>query len=960
MDRLAAWIGGVLLVTALLAIGLPLVGTRVFLATDNLYLHAPWSEQAPADLRPTNPLVADTVDAVTPRRAEFARRLRQGDLPLWTPLPGGGLPLAAQTNGGLLSPLNAAWALVPAWYAPALTKVVELVVAAGFTLLFLRQLGLGRGAALLGGFLYAFSAFQVVWTNWPQATVGATIPVLFWAVEGAVRARSAGRFAVVAVVVAVLLLGGFPSVAAFALLAAGAYAVVRTLTGEPGRRWGRSLRLLAGLAGAVALGLALAAFQVLPFLSRLGRLELGYRRQSGALHLPEESLITTVVPDAFGSPVDRAGMAGVVGAPLNYIEYQSFIGVVALVLLVAAAVGWRARTTPRGVRPFLWALLGTSVVLIYLGGPLLEALQAFPPTRPVFGINNVGRLRSVMGLAVAALAAGGFQALLDGTVRPRRRPLATVGAATVLLAGGGYLVLRLADLARRADLSGYVWQQSLLPLGIAAASLAALAVPRRPGRRPPAAWILPALFAVEVLALTLPFWPRVPRSEFYPVTAAHRFLEDNLGPDRLAAEDRTLYPGTTSFYGLRSVTAHAFLPPAWKDLIRAVEPDAFRRGATSPPVRGPTFPHLTADPSVASSPVLDRLAARYFATAPHQVFGARHPDPDPPAGQLTLTGGESVEVPVPRTDLRGAAPHLAAPFSASSGPARLRVTLLDATGRPVASGRRRLFPADPPVALSTGGDPFSAGGGSPFDGERPGPFAVALPEPPSGPAARSGTPGRLRITLEAPDGGVRLTTGGGGRPLVDLITATDDGLRVAFADGVVLYERARALPRIRWAGRAEVVEDPRARILRLTRGVDPDTVLLGSAGPTGSGASAGLEVVEDSGDGLVVEVRAAGAGYLVVADSLVDSGWTATLDGDPAELVAADHALAAVHVPAGRHRVDLAYSPASWRLGLGVSGAALAVLVLLVVTGLVRRARRGGAARAEAHPPVTTAPGRPR
>lgn len=930
MRGLRTWLIAVVVVTVVTSIGLPLVGVRVFHASDNLFLHAPWSEQAPADVRPTNPLVADTVDGVVPRRAEFARRLRDGDLPLWTSNPASGVPLAAQTNGGLLSPLNVAWIVLPARYAPAATKLIEVLVAIGFTYLFVRRLGLGRAAACFAGLLYAFSGFQVVWTNWPQAAVGATIPVLFWAVERALDRRTAGSVAMVAAATAVLMLGGFPAVAGYALIAAGIYALVRILA-RSGRSTAAELRSLATLAGAVVLGIAISAFQLLPFLSRLGGVKLGYREQSGASHLPPEALATTLVPDVFGSPVDRVGMAGVPGAPVNYLEYQSFLGGVALVLLFVAAVRWRHRSLPRGVWTYLWVFLGVVVGLMYVGGPALALLQDLPVTRPIFGINNVGRMRSVMGLIVAILAAGGFQTLIDIDREPARRALAVV-AGTVAAVVGGFLAVRVTGFARQADLVAYVTEQARLPIAVTVLAVLAVAVNRRvrPRGVPLATWVLPVLFAIEVLAFTLPFWPRIPHDQFYPVTPAHRFLMDNLGSDRMAAEHRTMYPGTTSYYGLRSVTAHTFQPPAWADLLEAADEHAFDRGYDTPRVRSATFPHLRAHPDVITSPVLDRLSVRYFATGPHvPVLGIRHEATTSPSGSVTLEAGGTAEVPVPRSDLRGVMVRLAEPFAGSSGIARVRVELVGSDGQILGAGSRRLYPVDPPVRLLAGGDPFATGRSGPFAGEREGPFQVAITEPPWDPTLPE-MPGTLRITFDSPDGELALRTGPDDVPIVDLITPADDGLRVAFSDGTILYERTGWLPRIRWAGTAEIVEDGAARVERLRSGLPPGVVLLSADGPSGSGGDARIELLEDSGDAIVADVTATGDGYLVVAE-MTRRGWHATIDGEPASIRAADHALAAVHVPDGRHRVEIRYEPRTWTTGLAITGVAGLILIALVV-----------------------------
>jgi hypothetical protein len=171
------------------------------------------------------------------------------------------------------------------------------------------------------------------------------------------------------------------------------------------------------------------------------------------------------------------------------------------------------------------------------------------------------------------------------------------------------------------------------------------------------------------------------------------------------------------------------------------------------------------------------------------------------------------------------------------------------------------------------------------------------------------------------------------------IVARDDGLRLVFARGVLIYERLRALPRIRWAERAVVLEDRDARLEALARPLDPATVILEQPASVVTGGPAEARVLRDDGDRILVQVEATAAGYLVVADAL-QQGWRAWVDGRPAPLLPADHALVAVHVPGGIHTVELRYAPRALVPGLLVSSAAILLLLLiLAVSGHRRKAR---------------------
>ena len=66
---------------------------------------------------------------------------------------------------------------------------------------------------------------------------------------------------------------------------------------------------------------------------------------------------------------------------------------------------------------------------------------------------------------------------------------------------------------------------------------------------------------------------------------------------------------------------------------------------------------------------------------------------------------------------------------------------------------------------------------------------------------------------------------------------------------------------------------------------------------------------------------------LLVLTDVHFPGWKATVDDEPAEIEQVDYLLRGVQLPAGAHRVEFRYEPASWRIGWIVSLLALVVLV---------------------------------
>lgn len=905
------WVARVVLATCallvVLSLGRALLGLTVFAGTDVLYEVSPWSAQAAPGFAPQNPYVGDPTDGTYPQAAEFAARLRGGDVASWSSLPPGGAELGTTAGSTLLSPLGLPHLLLPGWLAPGYVKLLELVVAIGGTFLFARRIGLGRAAGLLGGLAFATSGFLIAWTSWPQARVAALVPALFWALERLLQSRTGRNVGVVALVVASLLLSGFPSVVAYALYAAAPYVLIRLVILEgwrPRRLVGGGALVAAGVGG----GVLVVAGPLLILLHQLGEVQLGPRTQEPDDFLPVASLVTLLVPNGLGTTAPDVGWLG----PRNPIESFSYAGVAVVLLACIGLVlgpGARATALARGVRTFLAVALVVWGVAVYAGGPVLAALQHLP----TMAFNPIGRARSVLGFFVAVLAAIGFDALVrrepgSGLVlrswaakwqrASSRAGQVTVGIVLVtavvalLVQGHGY--------AREAGFTA-AYERRLLVAGLLASVAVAGVVLAWRGRgrwRITGLVVLPMLALGQALPVALPWWPEVPRSQYYPVTETHRFLAAELGHDRFLATDDAMLPGSNLHYGLRSLDGHAFMRTEFADLLRAVDPDGFVV---------PTLFHPGSAAAFSSAALLDRLGVRYVVAPPaSDVAGQRH-FLGAGGDEMRWEPGTTLRVDIAADSLRGAGVVLAQPVADLAVPSFIEARLLDASGGVVATGSRTVEAGtSDEVVIALAADDLAAA-----------PAVVEL-------TLRSATP----LVLAA-DGSV---------PQLIEVRPSDDGLRLVRAGETTIYERLTGLPRIRWAGSSVVEPDAAAVIDMLRSGRAPDVVLSG-AGPSADGSSASVQVLEDSGDTIRARVVADGPGYLVVADALAGTFRAAVGDG-AARLRVADHGYVAVAVPAGEHVVTLTYDPPLHRLGWTASS-----LALLAALGLVLVPARSGRRR---------------
>jgi hypothetical protein len=106
---------------------------------------------------------------------------------------------------------------------------------------------------------------------------------------------------------------------------------------------------------------------------------------------------------------------------------------------------------------------------------------------------------------------------------------------------------------------------------------------------------------------------------------------------------------------------------------------------------------------------------------------------------------------------------------------------------------------------------------------------------------------------------------------------------------------------------------------------------------TSKGAVGVVESLQDSPNAVTIRAASESGGFLVLADTLYP-GWQATLDGQPAEILRANHTFRAVTFPPGEHIVVFRYLPLSFQVGAAVSLLTLFVTVgALTVLSLRRR-----------------------
>ncbi|MGB9774967.1 MAG: YfhO family protein [Anaerolineae bacterium] len=871
-----------------------------------------------------------------PYWAEAARALRAGHLPLWNPYLFMGVPFLANSQAGVLYPLNwPFWLLLSPHRALHWSALLHLWLAGCGAYLYARaSLRLGRLGAWTAGVVFALGGYlgaQVEHINQLQALAWFPWALLLYdrAVEGLKTPKTQRHKkdfvpsclcgTALAVVIGLMLLAGHTQSAFIALVGLGIVALIPRADVPLGRRLGV-------LAGATALGALLAAAQLLPTLElardsvRRGGLPFHERV---SFSLSPLYLARALLP-GYGQPV----------AP-EHLEYVAFIGVTGLLLFFH---GSRLTSPP----PPLWlALLGLFLSL-GLYNPLYLLLARFVPGFAHF--RAPARWLALWAFGAAVLAGMGLDRI---ACSERGQPSMVAGRKMYLaLCGLGLFFLWGARGGRADGLTVALW------LAAAALGGALLALGRRFPR--PAALGLVALLLAELLlsARSLPH-TRATAPEAYTSlrpAAAHLIAagRERTPPDRFLSLSALAFdpgdkPELEVIYGpqlSRDAVYSLLIAAKHREVLSPNLPLAFRvpavdgyDGGLLPLARYVALERafLPAEAvaidgrlrenlrTVPDGRWLSLLNVRYFMT--DKVFDAWLDDVfyDLQFG-ADLTAGESAEVahlPAFEATALGLVSYLdgAAALPDETIVGQVTVTFAD--------GVTLAFPLRAGVETAEGlYGPEVAHAPAPVGGHfwpgRPegNDYAVRLRW------NRAARPTGIRVQATLPQG--RLVVRG--LSLIDertgafqaLVLSDRGRFRLVHSGDVKVYENLDVLPRAFVVHRARAAEtfpadfDPTAEII-VEGGADLD---VRPGGPES------VRVTAYEPERVEIEVALTAPGYLVLTDAHYP-GWRVWVDGREVPIATADLLFRAVYLEPGRHRVEFRFQPRSFWVGAALSLGAL-------------------------------------
>ncbi len=393
--------------------------------------------------------------------AEMFRRT--GSIPEWNPYLFGGMPYIAAMHGDIFYPT--AWLrwVLPIDTAMNLGFALHIVIA-GITMYALaRALGTSWTGALVAGLGYELTGIVASLVN-PghdgKLFVSALAPLALLALLRGIRDRRLEGFALLALTVGLCMLSPQYQMAYYLLVACGLwtlYLVFFDPERPRDRHWG--IPLLLG-SGAVVLGLAIAAIQILPFLAYIpyspraaGGPSGGWEYATG-FSMPPIEIMTTVLPQFNGVLENYWGT--------NFFKsHTEYIGPIVLTL---AILGIGDRSRRRLVQAF--AVIAVLFLLIAFGGntPFYRLWYELMPMMKK--VRAPGMAFFLVALPTALWAGFGVDRLLrrEVSVRALAVPLGVLGGIA-LLGAIGVLQTIASGLASEQQMEKVVANAGALQLG---------------------------------------------------------------------------------------------------------------------------------------------------------------------------------------------------------------------------------------------------------------------------------------------------------------------------------------------------------------------------------------------------------------------------------------------------------------------------------------------------------------
>jgi hypothetical protein len=330
-----------------------------------------------------------------------------GDAPFWAHWMLSGHNVLGAGQAAIFYPLNAILGVLSPVVGFRWWTLLHLWVAASGAFAWAWHLWRSRAGAVVAGIAYGLNGFAVLHlVHMPFSMAAAWFPWLLLGIDLTFERWTIRRAALVVGPLAMIAFSGHPQMLFFALLAAGVYGAAQLA------QRGTGLWPAVRVAGALALGLGLAAVQLIPqyLFSRISVRPNLTQAEAFAISAEPHHLLTTVVGNIMGGSTGVLGLSTPWQGTRYHHEVANFLGATVVLL---AAIGAVVHRRDRRVLALVVIALVALFAAVGDSTPVAGWLFEVVPMADRFRIWS--RSLILFNLAVCGLAAAGVSALCNAS-----------------------------------------------------------------------------------------------------------------------------------------------------------------------------------------------------------------------------------------------------------------------------------------------------------------------------------------------------------------------------------------------------------------------------------------------------------------------------------------------------------------------------------------------------------------
>ncbi len=541
-----------------------------------------------------NPITTDVVSYTYPMQTFAMELFKQGIWPLWNPYILTGSPLLANFQSAPFSPTSFLYFLFDKTTAWSMQIILQHLLAAAFTYFLLRYWKVSKLGAILGGIVFAFSGYNIIFSQWNGHTLAsAFIPLVLLFEDRLLTKKKFSDGVLLSVFLALQFFSGYTQTSVYAAVAMGLLWLVRVWKDK------QIISKTALLAVFCLFSLGLSAVQILPSLELIKNSQRSFEPHPFAwAFLPWQKVITFISSDFFGNHSTRNYWG-----PQDYTSNTGYIGVVAFILSMVSLVKIKMK------KEIFFSFL-LMVVSLLLSFP--TPLSTFIWSNDILGMKaNSAHRATILFTAAGALLAGfGFD-VLEAKIKNKYKIL-VVAVLLLLLVGFGVYAFSLKGIITHGGIDVFrtAARNLLLPFGVLVLSFFVIMFLTR------LKILLIGLCILELFYFAFKFTPFSPRDFIYPQTPVISFLMAQEKPFRTTGA-KVIPSNIRMAYGLETVEGYdTFHPLGISRFVSAINSGT----AESHPVGR----YGIVDNDV--SPLLDLVNTKYYLVLKEDSSGKPSPE----------------------------------------------------------------------------------------------------------------------------------------------------------------------------------------------------------------------------------------------------------------------------------------------------------------------------------------------